>query len=134
MDKAHIAAIFSGLENGRPEDFFLYVADDVEWTVMGTHPLDGTYHSKTEFQQATMQRLTSLMKDEKLALHTEHIWLDEQTAIVELSTNAVTKKGTEFNNHYCWVCRFENNQIVEVRAYLDSTLVKQVIEESTNSY
>jgi len=131
MDKAQIAAIFSGLESGKPEDFFKYVADDVEWTVMGTHPLVGTYHSKTEFQEATMKRLSSLMKGDKLALHTEQIWLDDDTAIVELSAHAVSKKGTAFNNHYCWVCRFELNQIVVVRAYLDSTLVKQVIEEST---
>jgi ketosteroid isomerase-like protein len=131
MDKAQIAAIFSGLENGKPEEFFKYVADNVEWTVMGTHPLAGTYHSKTEFHEATMKRLSSLMKGDKLALHTEQIWLDGDTTIVELSAHAVSKKGTTFNNHYCWVCRFELNQIVAVRAYLDSTLVKQVIEEST---
>jgi ketosteroid isomerase-like protein len=132
MDKAQIATIFSGLENGRPEDFFKYVAEEVAWTVMGTHPLAGTYHSKTEFREATMKRLSSLMKGDKLTLHTEQIWLDGDTAIVELSARAVSKKGTAFNNRYCWVCRFELNQIVEVRAYLDSALVKQVIKESTH--
>jgi hypothetical protein len=113
-----------------PEDFFKYVADDVEWTVMGTHPLAGTYHSKTAFREATMERLSSLMTGDKLLLHIEHIWLDGRTVIIELSAQAVTKKGAAFHNRYSWVCCFELKQIVEVRANLDSTLVKQVIEKS----
>jgi ketosteroid isomerase-like protein len=67
-----------------------------------------------------------------IALHTDNIWLDGDTAAVELSTHSITKDGTPFNNRYCWVCRFDEDKIVEVRAYLDSALVKQVIEESGN--
>jgi len=28
-----------------------------------------------------------------------------------------------FNNTYCWVVKFENDIIIEVRAYVDSALV-----------
>lgn len=35
-----------------------------------------------------------------------------------------------FNNTYCWVVRFKNDVIVEVRAYLDSALVQNVIDEN----
>jgi ketosteroid isomerase-like protein len=28
--------------------------------------------------------------------------------------------GMHFDNRYCWLCRFEDDLIVEVRAYLDS--------------
>jgi len=38
--------------------------------------------------------------------------------------------GKPFNNTYCWVCRFENNIIVGVRAYVDSALVQMVIDEN----
>ena len=130
MNKASIAAVFDELESGHLENFFKYVADDVAWTVMGTHPLAGTYHSKEEFRQATMVRLNGLMTGNSLKLHTENIWLEDQTAIVELSANASTKKGTPFKNRYCWICRFELNLIVEVRAYLDSALVQKIIDES----
>ncbi|HEY2469225.1 MAG TPA: hypothetical protein VGI45_15495 [Terracidiphilus sp.] len=33
-----VREIFKGLENGDGAAFFEGVADDVDWTVMGTHP------------------------------------------------------------------------------------------------
>ena len=37
----------------------------------------------------------------------------------------------KFDNTYAWCVRFdESGQIVEVRAYLDSQMVKQAIEEN----
>ncbi|SHO20805.1 Putative uncharacterized protein [Moritella viscosa] len=41
--------------------------------------------------------------------------------------NSITKKGADFNNRYCWVCEFESNQVVRVRAYLDSALVAKTL-------
>jgi ketosteroid isomerase-like protein len=39
--------------------------------------------------------------------------------------------GLKFDNTYAWVVRFdEGGQVVEVRAYLDSWMVKQAIEEN----
>jgi ketosteroid isomerase-like protein len=39
--------------------------------------------------------------------------------------------GLKFDNTYAWVVRFDQGgQIVEVRAYLDSWMVKQAIEEN----
>jgi hypothetical protein len=41
-----VREIFKGLENGDGAAFFEHVVDDVDWTVMGTHPLAGHYLSK----------------------------------------------------------------------------------------
>ena len=45
------------------------------------------------------------------------------TAIVELYSTSTTNEGAPFANRYCWICRFEGDTIVTVRAYLDSTMV-----------
>ena len=37
--------------------FWDRVADDVDWTVEGTHPLAGHYHDKAQFIEATFARL-----------------------------------------------------------------------------
>jgi ketosteroid isomerase-like protein len=42
-----VREIFKGLEKGDGAAFFEHVADDVDWTVMGTHPLAGRYHSNS---------------------------------------------------------------------------------------
>jgi ketosteroid isomerase-like protein len=36
-----VRKIFKGLETGDGAAFFEHVAADVDWTVMGTHPLAG---------------------------------------------------------------------------------------------
>jgi ketosteroid isomerase-like protein len=49
MTPDRIREIFKPLEAGDGAAFFAHVADDVDWTVMGTHPLAGQYHSKAAY-------------------------------------------------------------------------------------
>jgi ketosteroid isomerase-like protein len=51
------------------------------------------------------------------------VFVDGDTAIVELYSTSTTREGAQFANRYCWVCRFDGDTIVTVRAYLDSTMV-----------
>jgi hypothetical protein len=37
----YVREVFKGLETGDGGAFFEHVADGVDWTVMGTHPLAG---------------------------------------------------------------------------------------------
>ena len=42
MTLEKVENLFKYLEKGNNDNFFKQVADDVSWTVMGTHPLAGT--------------------------------------------------------------------------------------------
>ncbi len=48
--------------------FFVHVADDVDWTVMGTHPLAGRYHSKAAFIAGTFDKLNKVLPQGTLLL------------------------------------------------------------------
>ena len=52
ITEGYVRTIFKGLENGDGASFFEHVADDVDCTVMGAHPLAGAYKSKTDFTPA----------------------------------------------------------------------------------
>ena len=54
----------------------------------------------------------------------------ENVAIVEMESISVTKDDKPFNNIYCWVVHFTGEEITKVHAYVDSVLVKQIIEEN----
>jgi len=56
-----IRGIFKGLENGDGAAFFERVADDVEGTVMGTHPLAGHYRSKKAFREGTFAKSNQIL-------------------------------------------------------------------------
>ena len=124
-----VRSLFANLESGRTDIFFDHVAEDVNWTVMGTHPLAGTYHTKADFLAHTFARLNKLLK-EGVILRVINLLVDGDTAVVELQSLSTALNGKPFNNRYCWIARFSNGTIVEVRAYLDSALVQRLIDEN----
>lgn len=124
-----VEKIFKNLETGKNEEFFKHVSDSVTWTVMGTHPLAGTYHTKEEFISHTFQRLNKILQ-EGVVLKVNNILVDKDTAVVEMESISTAINGKPFKNTYCWIVRFEEGIIVEVRAYVDSALVKRVLKEN----
>jgi uncharacterized protein len=66
-----VREIFKGLEKGDGAAFFEHVAGDVDWTVMGTHPLAGRYRSKKSFIAGTFAKLGQVLP-QGAQLHVEH--------------------------------------------------------------
>lgn len=125
----YVREIFSALEHGNGAAFFDHVADDVDWTVMGTHPLAGRYTSKEQFIAGTFAKLAKVLPD-GAQLHLEHLLIKDNVAIAELHSYAVARNGLRFDNRYCWVVEFSGRTIVRVRAYLDSALVARLFAEN----
>jgi ketosteroid isomerase-like protein len=121
--------IFKGLESGDGAAFFDHVADNVDWIVEGTHPLAGHYLSKRAFIEGTFAKLGQVLP-QGAQLHTEHVIVQDDEAVVELHSLATAKNGMRFDNRYCWVVYFQNGVIVRVRAYLDSVMVARLFEEN----
>ena len=120
---------FGNLESGDGEGFFEHVAGDVDWIVEGTHPLAGHYHSKAEFLAHTFEKLARVLQP-GAQLHVEHQLVSGDRAVIELRIDAIAKNGLRFDNRACWVCRFADEMIVEVRSYLDSALVARLLNEN----
>jgi ketosteroid isomerase-like protein len=129
---SYVRSLFANLEHGKSDAFFEYVADDVNWTVMGTHPLAGTYHTKADFLAHTFARLNKILK-EGVVLRVSSILVDGDSAAVEMESLSTALNGKPFDNRYCWVVHFSDGTIVEVRAYLDSALVQRLIAENEPS-
>ena len=124
-----VRQIFKGLENGDGAAFFEYVSDDVDWIVMGTHPLAGHYRDKKAFIAGTFDKLAQVLP-QGAQLHVENLVVQDDQAVVELHSLATAKNGMRFDNRYCWVVYFRNAVIVRIRAYLDSAMVARLFEEN----
>lgn len=129
VDAGFVRKIFAGLQHGDGAGFFSHVADDVDWIVMGTHPLAGHYKSKADFIAGTFAKLGKVLPN-GAQLHVDDLFVAGDVAIVELHSEATAKNGLRFDNHYCWVCYFANDKIVRVRAYLDSVMVARLFAEN----
>ena len=129
IDPDRIRQIFKGLEAGDGDAFFAHVADNVDWTVMGTHPLAGHYLSKADFIAGTFAKLGQVLP-QGAQLHVEHMVVRDDEAVVELRSLATARNGMRFDNRYCWVVAFDRGIIVRVRAYLDSAMVARLFDEN----
>jgi ketosteroid isomerase-like protein len=96
---------------------------------MGTHPRAGVYNSKKEFLKHTFERLNKVLK-ELITLKVDHVFVSGDTAVIEMTSNSTALNGKPFPNTYCWVMKFDSEMITEVRVYMDSVLVQQVIDEN----
>lgn len=121
--------IFKGLENGDGAAFFAHVADDVDWTVMGTHPLAGHYAGKQAFIAGTFVKLGRVLP-QGAQLRVENVIVQDDQAVVELHSLATAKNGMRFDNRYCWVVYFQDGIILRVRAYLDSAMVARLFADN----
>jgi ketosteroid isomerase-like protein len=128
----YVRRLFANLERGESDAFFECVADDVDWTVMGTHPLAGNYRTKSGFLAHTFARLDKILK-EGVVLRVTNVLVDGDGAAVEMESLSTALDGKPFDNRYCWIVRFSKGTIVEVRAYLDSALVQRLIDENEPS-
>jgi uncharacterized protein len=129
LTQDYVRTLFASLESGKSDEFFRYVIPAVNWTVMGTHPLAGTYHDRETFIRSTFARLNRVLR-EGVRLRVTGVLVAGDTAAVELEALSTALNGMPFSNRYCWICRFESGQIVEVRAYLDSALVQKLLDEN----
>jgi uncharacterized protein len=132
LHASYVRSLFAKLEHGKSDAFFEHVADDVNWTVMGTHPLAGSYHTKSSFLAHTFARLNKILK-EGVVLRVTDVLVDGDSAAVEMESLSTALDGKPFDNRYCWIVHFSKGTIVEVRAYLDSALVQRLIDENEPS-
>jgi ketosteroid isomerase-like protein len=109
-----VREIFKGLENGDGAAFFEHVADNVDWTVEGTHPLAGHYQSKSDFRAHTFENSARSSRKGHATSCRACIgsadWADVEVRCHRDSTGFA-------DNRYCWVCPFSAGKIIEVRAY-----------------
>jgi ketosteroid isomerase-like protein len=129
ISSSQVRDIFKGLERGDGAAFFQHVAEDVDWTVMGTHPLAGHYVGKQAFIASTFAKLGRVLP-QGAQLHVEYTITQGDQAVVELRSLATAKNGIRFDNRYCWVVYFRDAIITRVRAYLDSAMVTQLFAEN----
>ncbi|KAJ3580039.1 hypothetical protein NPX13_g517 [Xylaria arbuscula] len=90
-----IRDIFQHLQDGDAATFYAkYVADDVHWTVMGTHALSGVYENKKDFLSLSASRIAAVL-DGPMKLNIVKVigGGDEEWAVVEMVADARLKNG-----------------------------------------
>jgi len=120
-----IAAQFKKWEEGE-SNLFELLADDVEWTVSGSSPVSGTYHSKEAFMQKAVEPITERLATPlqptliSLTYDSTYIWL-------QFKASAQSIAGSKYENQYLWKMQVQHQKIVSCTAFLDTYALEELL-------
>lgn len=121
-NKLIIQDIFEALAEGNDGPFIDAMADDFQWTWMGSGELDKSFTGKKTFLDELWKGVkTTLVPPFKVNAH--NIIADDHRVVIEAIGENKTPDGKIYNNKYCWVCEMKDGKIHELREYMDTALV-----------
>ncbi|WP_353943975.1 hypothetical protein ABII15_21690 [Streptomyces sp. HUAS MG91] len=102
-----------------------HVSDQVQWTMVGRHPLAGPYRNKRDFLDGTLEQVRA--RSGGLSFDLKAMYGTAEQTIVIMEGVATANDDNAYDPFYVWACRFADDKIVEVQAYVDSYVVTDLI-------
>jgi uncharacterized protein len=122
--KERMRDIMSSMSQGRVGPLLDAMAEDVTWRWMGVSQWSRTFEGK----QLVVDTLfggarETLSPSSSVEVHCIHG--DGDFVVIEHSGRNELADGRRYDNNYCWVFRFQDGLIQEVREYMDTQLVTE---------
>ena len=121
-----IADAFSRWENGDFSAVLDLMAEDLEWTIIGTTAISGTYASRQAFQDTVGNMLRKAFTSPiKPTIH--KVIADGSDVAVLFESHAETHTGPDYDQVYCWAMEVVDGRIRRGTAYLDTAMIDAVV-------
>ncbi len=117
-NKALVAASFERWQAGKGSPFEL-LADETDWTIVGSSPLSKTYRSKQAFLDAVILPFNARMAT-PLVPSMRGIYADGDTVIAFFDASATTRDNQPYRNTYTWYFRMKDAKVVSATAFFDT--------------
>jgi uncharacterized protein len=117
-NKELVRASFDRWSNGIGGPFEL-LADDIEWTIVGSSPLAKTYRSKQEFIDTVIAPFNARMA-KPLVPKVRGIFADGDTVIILFDAEATVLDGKPYRNTYTWYFQMNGPTVTKAIAFFDN--------------
>ena len=121
-NKQLIQAAFDAWADGDGVAFFNILAEDVQWTVIGSGPVSRAYTSRQAFLDGAAKPLNAKLTG-PIQPTVVNIIAEGDQVVLQWEGTATAKSGKPYNNSYCWVMRVADGKVREGTAYIDTALV-----------
>ena len=112
------------MSQGRIAPLIAAMAEDVTWEWMGVSQWSRTFEGKKSVVDKLFGGATETL-DPSSRIEVRRIHADGDSVVVEHTGRNQLPDGRRYDNNYCWVFRFQNGLIQEVREYMDTQLVTE---------
>lgn len=105
---------------------FDLLAPDAVWTVAGSSPVSGVYHTKTDLMEQAVRPITARLAT-PIAPTVRSIIAEDDVVVVLWSGAATALDRKPYNNTYLWHLTFEGGIITRVTAFLDTYVLNDLM-------
>jgi uncharacterized protein len=116
--------VMDAMSQGRIAPLIAAMAEDVTWQWMGVSQWSRTFEGKQLVVDTIFGGATETL-DPSSSIEVRRIHADGDSVVVEHTGRNRLTDGRRYDNNYCWVFRFQNGLIQEVREYMDTQLVTE---------
>ena len=103
---------------------------DLTWTVIGTGPISGRYHSRQDFLDQVITQIDRRLSD-PLSPTVRGIYADGDMVIVRFDAAGTARDGQPYRNSFTWYLRMEQGQVVEGTAFFDTLALNDLWQRVT---
>ncbi|KAL4928659.1 uncharacterized protein BDV17DRAFT_281762 [Aspergillus undulatus] len=133
VTQMYIYDVFKVLEKDMGK-LFTYIHKDVDFHVMGHHPVAGHYHDLLHFYVNALRRVSVCFSDhaEKFEVHPQaiHGGCNSPWSVSEIMFRGLLNTGDTFEVVNVWVTKWYKGQIVEARTYIDQGSVTDALRRN----
>ncbi len=124
-NKQLIETMFAELSRGDSQAFLGHMADDVQFTIIGSTKFSGTFRGKKELIDKVLTPLTSQLEG-GLAITPQNFVAEGDYVVMQATGKSTAKNGKSYDNTYAQVFRLADGKVQAVTEYLDTELVTEV--------
>jgi uncharacterized protein len=118
---------FGHLAHGDGRPFTDLMAEDFQWTITGKTAWSRTYRGKQAVIEHLLRPLFAQFAD-RYRNTAQRFIAEGEWVVIQCRGNVTTKRGQQYDNEYCYVCRLSGGKLRELIEYGDTGLISQVLD------
>ena len=122
-NKQLLRHVYAEVSKGNVQPLLDSLADDVEWTIIGSTALSGTSRGKQEVIDKLLKPIRARLADGPIVFQPERFIAEGEYVVMQAKGRATALSGKPYNNTYCIVCRIVDGKVKEMVDYIDTELI-----------
>jgi uncharacterized protein len=126
-NKELLRHVYAEISKGNVQPLLDSLADDVEWTIIGSTALSGTSRGKQEVIDKLLKPIRARLADGPIVFQPERFIAEGEYVVMQAEGRATALSGKPYNNTYCIVCRIVDGKVKEMVDYIDTELITSAL-------
>ena len=126
-NKQLLQDIYAQISKGNLQPLLDSMADDIQWTIIGSTALSGTSRGKQEVIDKLLRPIRARLADGPIVFQPDRFIAEGEYVVMQARGRATALSGKPYNNTYCIVCRIVDGKLKEMIDYVDTELITSAL-------